>query len=60
VGVRRTGLITLIVGTWLTLFNQFDPLLAWDIGVLLSVKVYLNYLTPFIAANAGLLSREGS
>ncbi len=57
--LQRTGLIALIVGTWLMIFNQFGPLLAWDIGVLLSVKVCLNYLTPFIVANAGLFSREG-
>jgi hypothetical protein len=57
--LRRTGLIALIVGTWLTVFNQIDPLLAWHIGFSLSVKICLNYLTPFVVANAGLLSREG-
>jgi hypothetical protein len=56
--LRRTGLITALVGTWLTLFNQGDLLLAGAIGPVLLVKIALNYATPFVVANAGLLSRQ--
>lgn len=56
--LRRTGLISIVVGTWLTLFNQIDPLLACHLDPALYVKVVLNYFTPFVVANAGLLSRQ--
>lgn len=57
--LRRTGLISLVVGTWLTLFNQGDLLLVEGVSFLLLGKIFFNYLTPFVVANAGLLSREG-
>ena len=56
--LRRTGLICIVVGTWLTLFNQIGPLLAWNLDLALFIKVVLNYVTPFVVANAGLLSRQ--
>jgi hypothetical protein len=56
--LRRTGLITALVGTWLTLFNQGDLLLAGAVDPVLLVKIALNYATPFVVANAGLLSRQ--
>lgn len=54
----RTGVLSLIVGTWLTAFNQGDVILSDDLGVALWAKVALNYLTPFVVANLGLLSGE--
>jgi hypothetical protein len=56
--LKRTGLITAVVGTWLTLFNQGDVLICGAVGVGFFVKAFLNYLTPFIVSNAGLLSRK--
>lgn len=56
--LHRTKLITAVVGTWLTLFNQADVLLAGGADLWLGVKIVLNYATPFIVANAGLLSRQ--
>lgn len=56
--LRQTGLITALVGTWLTLFNQGNVLLAGAIEPVLLVKIALNYATPFVVANAGLLSRQ--
>lgn len=56
--LRRTGAIALVVGSWLTLFNQGDAILAGDAGAGLWVKVTLNYLTPFVVANLGLVSRK--
>ncbi|HJO35140.1 MAG TPA: hypothetical protein QF361_02835 [Gammaproteobacteria bacterium] len=56
--LRRTGLIALIVGSWLTAFNQGDALLAGAWSARLALKVFLNYLTPFVVANLGLLSRR--
>lgn len=56
--LRRTGLITVVVGTWLTLFNHADVLLAGSVDPWLVVKVILNYATPFVVANAGLLCRQ--
>jgi hypothetical protein len=50
----------LVVGTWLTLFNQGDILMAAEITFGLVGKIFLNYLTPFVVANWGLLSREES
>lgn len=55
--LRRTGITALIVGSWLTVFNLGDVLLdglwTWH----LALKVALNYVTPFVVANIGLLSR---
>jgi hypothetical protein len=54
----RTGFITLIVGTWLTVFSQDDVFWASELDGWLWIKVALNYLTPFVVANLGLLSKE--
>ncbi len=56
--LRRTGSIALIVGTWLTAFNQGDVLWTGELYGWLWVQVSLNYLTPFVVANLGLLSKE--
>lgn len=56
--LRRTLSITMIVGTWLTFYNQGDVLVTSGISALLVGKIFLNYLTPFIVANWGLLSRD--
>lgn len=54
----RTLAIAVIVGTWLTAFNQVDVLWYGEIDRWLAVKVFLNYLTPFVVANWGLISRQ--
>lgn len=56
--LRRTGLTALIVGSWLTAFNQWDVIASGSITLGLSAKVALNFLTPFVVANIGLLSRR--
>ena len=56
--LRRTGSIALLVGTWLTLFNQGDVIWAGQLGGWIWVKIVLNYLTPFLVANLGLLSKQ--
>lgn len=56
----RTSVIALLVGTWLTLFNQADVLWTDPVNAVVLVKVLLNYLTPFVVANLGLLSSERS
>ncbi len=55
--LRRTGLIALVVGSWLSLVNLGDLLLVGPITAGLLLKLALNYLTPFVVANLGLLSR---
>ncbi len=56
--LRRTGSVALVVGTWLTAFNQGDAFWTGELDGWLWVKVTLNYLTPFAVANLGLLSKE--
>lgn len=58
VHLRRTGLIALVVGSWLTLFNQGDVLAHGRLDAGIGVKIALNYLTPFVVANLGLLSNK--
>lgn len=56
----RTAGTALVVGSWLTAFNQWSVI--WD-GLwtpMLILKITLNYLTPFVVANIGLLSRHAS
>lgn len=54
----RTGLVALLVGTWLTLINLADVLFSSPLTTALVLKVAMNYLTPFVVANLGLLSRR--
>lgn len=58
VHLRRTTLIALAVGTWLNLFNHGDVLLHGSISAALAAKLALNYLTPFIVSNIGLLAHQ--
>lgn len=56
--LKRTGLIAALVGTWLTAFNQGDALIAGAWSAVLGLKIVLNFLTPFIVANLGVLSHR--
>jgi hypothetical protein len=56
--LRRTVSIAAAVGTWLTVFNQGDTLIAGGASTLVLGKIVLNYLTPFVVANLGLLSAD--
>ena len=58
--LRRTALIAAAVGTWLTLINEGDALITQAMTATLLAKICLNYLTPFVVANLGLLSGENS
>lgn len=58
--LRRTTVVSIVVGTWLTLFNQGGALFYDPINAEFASVVFLNYLTPFIVANAGLLSNTGN
>ncbi len=58
VHLRRTPPIAFAVGTWLNLFNHGDALLAGAWILRLAAKLALNYLTPFVVSNVGLLARQ--
>lgn len=55
--LKATGGIALLVGTWLTLVNQADVIATQGFDTTLLVKIALNYLTPFVVSNLGLLAR---
>ena len=55
--LRRTLTITLVVGSWLVFYNLGDVILNHGLTVRTVVKIALNYLTPFVVSNLGLLSR---
>lgn len=57
VHLRRTVTIAVAVGTWLTLVNEGDVLIGGHWSATLLTKSALNYLTPFVVSNLGLLSR---
>ncbi len=57
--LTRTLMITVLVGTWLTFYNQGSTLLSSGITTALGGKILLNYLTPFVVSNWGLISRDG-
>lgn len=46
------------MGTWLTLFNHGGKIWSGETSPGLWVKLALNYLTPFVVANLGLLSKS--
>lgn len=54
--LRRTALIALVVGTWVAGVNLGDLLLQGQWNVAIAVKLCLDYLTPFVVSNLGLLS----
>ncbi|MDA8149574.1 MAG: hypothetical protein M0041_00330 [Nitrospiraceae bacterium] len=56
--LKKTGLTTIIVGSWLSAFNQGTNILSQQFSHGIWVKILLNYLTPFVVANIGLLSRS--
>lgn len=58
VHLKRTLLIAFVVGSWLNLFNHGDELLRGAMSAQLAVKLALNYLTPFIVSNFGLLAHQ--
>jgi len=55
----RTVLLAIAVGTWLTAVNLHDIILSGSWDFRLVGKILLNYLTPFVVANMGLLSHAG-
>ena len=56
--LKATGTIALIVGTWLTLINQGDVIATSGVNGVIALKIGLNYITPFVVSNLGLLSRK--
>jgi len=56
--LRQTLGITLFVGTWLTFYNQGNILASGHPSPAIMGKIVLNYLTPFVVSNWGLISRE--
>lgn len=56
--LKATGGIALLMGTWLTLVNQADVIATHDLDIVLVLKVAVNYLTPFVVSNVGLLARK--
>ena len=58
VHLKRTLLIAFVVGSWLNLFNHGDELLLGVMNAHLAAKLALNYLTPFVVSNAGLVAHR--
>jgi len=58
VHLKRTPLIAFVVGSWLNLFNHGDALLLGVMNAHLAAKLALNYLTPFVVSNAGLVAHQ--
>ena len=56
--LKATAGVALLVGTWLTLVNQADIVATQGFDVAVILKVIVNYLTPFVASNVGLLARK--
>lgn len=56
--LKATSGVALLVGTWLTLVNQADVIATQGLDIAVLLKVIVNYLTPFVVSNAGLLSRK--
>jgi hypothetical protein len=54
---RRCSLISLVVGTLLTVVNQFDAL-ASGITAKTALGMAANYLIPFIVSNLGAMSAQ--
>ena len=58
---KRSLTIALVVGTLLSVANQWDVLLRDPVGVGIGVKMFLNFLIPFtVASVSALLNRDSS
>ena len=44
--LARSLIIACVVGTWLTLLNQYDRILAGAFDLVLVVRIALNFATP--------------
>lgn len=53
--LRRTSVITLIVGTVLFCINQLDVVLRGDATTAVWIKSAVTYVVPFVVSNAGVL-----
>ncbi|MGE0559459.1 MAG: hypothetical protein AB7E73_03820 [Burkholderiales bacterium] len=56
--LRSTVCIALCVGTWLIFVNQADILVEDGLSSVVLSKILMNYLTPFVVANLGVISRK--
>ena len=56
--LKRTCAVALVVGIWLSLFNVGGQMLTGPWNLALAIKIAMNVFTPFIVANAGLMSRQ--
>ncbi|KZC35044.1 MULTISPECIES: hypothetical protein [Rhodanobacter] len=56
--LKRTCMVALLVGVWLSVFNLGGQLLAGPWNAQLAIKIAMNLLTPFAVANLGLISRQ--
>jgi hypothetical protein len=52
---RRCSIIALVVGTLLTLVNQFDAL-ASGVSASTALGIAANYLIPFVVSNLGAMT----
>ncbi|MEO9482934.1 MAG: nitrate/nitrite transporter NrtS [Ekhidna sp.] len=43
--------IAIVVGTLLSLINQYDSLMAWNLSNKDVLRIFLNYLVPFCVAS---------
>ena len=51
--LKRNGLLAIVVGCLLTLTNQLDVLLTQPFTPLLAMKIFFNFLIPFVVSSAG-------
>jgi hypothetical protein len=56
--LKRTSAVALALGIWLSLFNVGEQLLAGPWNLPLVIKIAMNVLTPFMVANACMMSRQ--
>jgi hypothetical protein len=50
--LKRNGLLALVVGCLLTLTNQLDVLLTHPFTPLFAMKIFFNFLIPFVVSSA--------
>ena len=57
---KRSLTIAVVVGTLLSVANQWDVLLRDPIGVGIGIKLFLNFLIPFTVASVSALLNRNS
>jgi hypothetical protein len=58
--LKRAAVLCAVVGSWLVSFNQGSAILTGQFGLLLYLRIFLDYSTPFVVSSVTGILRNRS